>query len=150
MQIAQVTDQIWVGGLSGHVCDGFDRFNHVVMVGYTPSDAVLTQIVDGSTIRSMAYFGLVDPTWAHELTDSWMSTFGNAVHSVEAAVRFGKVVLVGCREGLNRSCAVAAAVICKMEGLPVDEVIAKLRASRPGSLYNPIIVDALVKFVEDR
>ena len=58
-------------------------------------------------------------------------------------VRGGHTVLSHCGMGYNRSALIAALVLIEL-GMPGPSAVARLRARRPGALYNPLFV----KFLE--
>jgi protein-tyrosine phosphatase len=54
----------------------------------------------------------------------------------------GHVVLSHCRMGYNRSAFVAGLILVEL-GMSGREAVARLRARRPGALYNPIFAEYL-------
>jgi protein-tyrosine phosphatase len=55
---------------------------------------------------------------------------------IELQVSWGNKVLVHCSQGLNRAGLVCARVMI-MKGMTGIEALAKIRAKRPGALWNP-------------
>lgn len=57
-------------------------------------------------------------------------------------IRSGHRVLSHCGLGFNRSALVAGMILHKL-GMPGDEVVERLRARRPGALFNEVFADYL-------
>jgi hypothetical protein len=59
-----------------------------------------------------------------------------------ALVKAGHRVLSHCGMGFNRSALVAGLIMCEL-GVPGPEVVTRLRARRPGALFNECFADFL-------
>ncbi len=60
--------------------------------------------------------------------------------AVEAVLRehaAGRRVLLHCLAGVNRAPTVAAAVLCRLEGLGVEDAVRRVRAARPAASPTP-------------
>lgn len=74
-------------------------------------------------------------------TNDWIEIPGGRfTEVVDAVVRLrerGRTVLLHCLAGVNRAPTVAAAVLCRIEGLSPEEAVAAVRARRPGAAPTP-------------
>jgi protein-tyrosine phosphatase len=55
----------------------------------------------------------------------------HVLEAIHAHLQEGKTVLVHCRAGIQRSCAVVACYLVKYHGLTPDQAIAYIKAQRP-------------------
>jgi protein-tyrosine phosphatase len=55
----------------------------------------------------------------------------------------GRSVLLHCLAGVNRAPTVAAAVLCRRDGVSVADALARVRASRPAAAPTPEQVASL-------
>ncbi len=61
-------------------------------------------------------------------------------HAVDTVLREradGRRVLLHCLAGVNRAPSVAAAVLCRLEGIGVDEALRRVRTARPAASPTP-------------
>ena len=63
--------------------------------------------------------------------------FDAVVDAVLAQREAGRTVLLHCLAGINRAPTVAAAVLCRRDGLSVAEALARVRAARPSASPTP-------------
>ncbi len=62
---------------------------------------------------------------------------GEVVEAILERRRAGRSVLLHCLAGINRAPTVAAALLCRRDGLDPDEAIARIRAARPSASPTP-------------
>jgi protein-tyrosine phosphatase len=62
----------------------------------------------------------------------------------------GRTVLLHCLAGINRSATFAAAVLCRRDGLGVDEAIDRVRSARPNAAPTPEQVASLQEWLRRR
>ena len=73
--------------------------------------------------------------------------FGTVVEAVLAQLAAGRSVLLHCLAGINRAPTLAAAVLCRRDGLSVDEALARVRAVRPAASPTPEQLASLREWV---
>ena len=80
-------------------------------------------------------------------TPDWVAIpracFTSAVEAVLRRRARGQSVLLHCLAGVNRAPTVAAAVLCRRDGLSVGEALARVRAARPAAAPTPEQVASL-------
>jgi predicted protein tyrosine phosphatase len=80
-------------------------------------------------------------------TPDWVAIpiacFSAAVEAVLRRRAAGQSVLLHCLAGVNRAPTVAAAVLCRRDGLSADEALARVRAARPAAAPTPEQVASL-------
>jgi predicted protein tyrosine phosphatase len=80
-------------------------------------------------------------------TPDWVpiprACFTSAVEAVLRRRAAGRSVLLHCLAGVNRAPTVAAAVLCRRDGLPLGEALARVRAARPAAAPTPEQVASL-------
>lgn len=74
-------------------------------------------------------------------TNDWIGIpprqFDQVVEAVAGQRAAGRAVLLHCLAGINRAPTFATAVLCKRDGLSVDEALRRVRAARPGAAPTP-------------
>ena len=87
-------------------------------------------------------------------TPDWVaiprSCFNAAVEAVLRRRAAGQTVLLHCLAGVNRAPTVAAAVLCRRDGLSVGEALARVRAARPAAAPTPEQVASLRAWLRDQ
>lgn len=80
-------------------------------------------------------------------TPDWVAIpracFQRAVEAVLRRRAAGQSVLLHCLAGVNRAPTVAAAVLCRRDGLSVGDALARVRAARPVAAPTPEQVASL-------
>jgi protein-tyrosine phosphatase len=80
-------------------------------------------------------------------TPDWVpipsACFTSSVEAVLARRAAGQSVLLHCLAGVNRAPTVAAAVLCRRDGLSVGDALARVRAARPTAAPTPEQVASL-------
>ena len=69
--------------------------------------------------------------------------FNAAVEAVLRRRAAGQTVLLHCLAGVNRAPTLAAAVLCRRDGLSVDDALGRVRAARPAAAPTPEQVASL-------
>ena len=80
-------------------------------------------------------------------TPDWVAIpgrcFSSAVEAVLKRRAAGQSVLLHCLAGVNRAPTVAAAVLCRRDGVSVGEALARVRKARPAAAPTPEQVASL-------
>ena len=83
-----------------------------------------------------------DPTVNWVKRPLWCRQVIKLARKVAQDIQQGKVVLVSCAAGLNRSGLISALALCGL-GVPPVVAIQRVRERRPGALFNPQFVKAI-------
>jgi hypothetical protein len=79
------------------------------------------------------------PSYAKKMYSLIKQTY--VLESIHKHLRAGKTVLVHCRAGVQRSCAVVACYLVKYCGMTVDHAISLIRHKRPIAFYAPFRIE---------
>lgn len=79
-----------------------------------------------------------------QMLASTIDVWKAAAHDVARHVREGRVVLVTCMAGHNRSGLVTALALRELTGWPGEKIIQHIQDRRLGALYNDTFVDYII------
>lgn len=135
---SQLTSQLWIG-----------RFPSAADLCHTRADAVLDLTAELPRLARVKAYRCVPVL---DLTIPSQDELRAAVHAIDAWQAKGYTVLICCALGFSRSALVAGA--CLSDQCPAldqpSQVLAKLRAARPGVVLGPRGIAALATYMSTK
>lgn len=106
---------------------------HVVNVGHTPGRPSWVRS-DGTKMGEAEHW-IKSYTEVHAYDAADYPILQHHLHQVEPLLtklyKDGERALINCHQGINRSTTLAVAVLAKLTGAPVEEIIGLIRPRRP-------------------